>query len=128
MRTTFFAINFSMALLLMASSIAAIPGVETQVSGLCLLPVVTLYAGAGWLAWSRCRRDLERVLGVVCLGMGGLVLFAVVVGIWEAMWSQPPAGFAWALLLLSCAGVYLGVCGWFRWCAGAVKVASCDAV
>jgi len=115
MRTTFFAINFSAALLLIASSIAAIGSSETEVGGLCSLPLATLFAGAELLTWYRRHRDLERVLGVICLGIAGVVLLAVVAGIWESMRAQWHEDFGWFLLILSCVGVYLGLCGFSRW-------------
>ena len=117
MRTLFFIINFTGAILFMMACVVAVGQAASPFSflgGIMFFPPAATFAIAEWVAWYRRRYVLEKVLGGLCLGLCAFSAFGVVVNVGEALLSSWPSGFEWFVVIGLAIASYFGVCGVYR--------------
>ena len=118
-RTLFFVINFLLGALLFASCVVWIiewffGGHPTLfLGGLALIIPTFMFTITEWLAFYRRRRQIERILAVVMLGLSGFTVFGVAVNVGEAIYhgGQIPDGFEWFIVIGLGMAVYFLMCG-----------------
>ena len=114
MRTVFFVINFTGAILFMMMCVVAVGQAASPFSflgGIISFPPAAAFAIAEWVAWYRRRLAVEKVLGGVCLALCALSAFGVVANVAEALQSSWPSGFEWFVVIGLAIASYFGICG-----------------
>jgi hypothetical protein len=120
MRTLFFIVNFSGAILVTMMCIVSIGVAESPYSflgGIMLFPFAVAFAIAEWAAWYRRRPEVEKLLGVFYLCLCGFSAFAVAGNVAKALQASWSGDSDWLVVIGFVIASYFGICGgWRVWC------------
>jgi len=122
LRFAFFAVNFSVSVLLFLAAIlsivtGAISDPYSFVSGLVMVIPTGIYSLAEWFAYYRNWGSLEPPLGALSLGVGAFLAFGLVMNLAESLRSNSPQSRSfvfWFTLTIGAIIAYLAASGWFR--------------
>lgn len=120
MRLVFFLANFVVAVLFWIGSVICffVPETPGQLGAGVLFPIPSAtFALFEWLAFMRNCRRLERVLGIACFILSGLVLFGVIVYVIGAAGESDLARSYFFIDVPLGLGIaaYLAACGYYRY-------------